>query len=761
MASHDSTNCLTVDSRNRFEPGTSRLHSRWGMLLAAGLIVAAGLGAYANTFQGPFIYDDHVAITDNPTIRQLWPLGPSLSPPCDNRSVTSRPLLNLSLAINYRLGGLNVWGYHATNLAIHLINGLLLLGILRRTFHLPALRASNGEAAWGLALAVALLWTVHPLQTESVTYIIQRAESLAGLFYLLTLYSVIRGAQSSRRAAWYAVAVGACFLGVGCKEIVSTAPVFVLLYDRTFLEDSFGKALRRRWGLYAGLCLCWVFQLFLLARTGLPTLKEEVGPVGMWAYARSEPGVILHYLRLSFWPHPLCLGYEWPVAHTLADILPGLLAVGLLGTATVWGLMGRRGWGILGVWFFLILAPTSSIMPLPQLAFEHRMYLPLAAVLTMVVAGGFVAGRHLVSMRWINGRVCLAAGMCLAVLAAVVLGVLTFQRNKVYQSPLSIWGDTVAKAPHNPYAQSDLASALSQAGRKAEALEHYEEAVRLKPDYAMAHCNLGVALRGSGRVSEAIEHYEEALRLKPRYAECHSNLAVALRSVGRVSEAIEHYEEALRLQPDSATVHNNLGFALAGIGRLPEAIEHYEQAIRLQPDSVVIQTNLSTALANAGRVSEAIEHYEQVIRLKPDNAELRYNLCVALMKSGHLSEAIKFGKEAVRGLPNEPEANRFVAWLMATHESAQGGDPEQAVELAQRACLLTGRRDIACLDTLAAAYASAGRFSDAVAMAKEAWQIAEAAGQSAAAEEIHIRLQLYRDRKAYREPTVTPAGSQP
>jgi tetratricopeptide (TPR) repeat protein len=171
--------------------------------------------------------------------------------------------------------------------------------------------------------------------------------------------------------------------------------------------------------------------------------------------------------------------------------------------------------------------------------------------------------------------------------------------------------------------------------------------------------------------------------------------------------------------------------------------------------------NLGVALRGAGRLPEAIEHYQETLRLKPGHAETCHKLCTALVESGRPSEAIKFAKEAAQESPNDPEANRFVAWLMATHDSTQGGDPQQAVELAKRASLLTHHRDIGCLDTLAAAYASAGRFSEAVAMAKEAWQIARSAGQNALAEEIHIRLQLYRDRKPYHELTPGPPKGSP
>ena len=861
----------------------------WPTLLAGGVIVIAGLAAYANSFRGPFIYDDIISILDNPTIRELSALGRVLSPPCDGGTLTSRPLLNLSLAINYCFGRENVWGYHATNLAIHLFNGLLLLGILRRTFQLPTLRSRYSQAAGGLALAIAVLWTVHPLHTESVTYIIQRAESLVGLFYLLVLYSVIRGSQSSHATWWYLVAVGACFLGAAAKETVVSAPLVVLLFDRTFLEDSLRKILRQRWWLYAGLLVSWGLQVYLQANTGLSVLKEEMGSIGVWAYARSEPGVLLHYLRLSLWPDPLCLSYDWPVASTLGA-MPGLLAIGVLGVATVWGLVKGREWAFLAAWFFLILAPTSSIMPLRQLAFEHRMYLPLAAVLTLVVVSGYAACRSIVHRGWISSRMATIAAAGILMLTTVVMGCLTSRRNQAYQSMLSIWEDTAQKAPHNAQAHNDLGGALFTLHRVPEAIKCYREAIRLKPDYAdsyanlgaaladvgrtpeaiasyqealrldekhvhthvglatllsrtagrseeafahfqraleiqpqkafvwnaygsalitlgripeaiescqkavqlepraaINHTNLGIALVEAGRTAEAIEHYQQAVQLQPDYADAHNNLANALCKLGRTADALEHYRRAIELYPDDALAHFNWANALVDIGQTSEAIVHYEQALHIQPDSVKVHNNLAGAFLRLGRPDEAIKHYEEALKVKPDLLESRLNLGLTLsqagrtaeaiehyrqalkvrpgladvqlrtmsllLQAGKIREAIQQGRQAVEHLHGDPNVDRFVAWLMASHDRSDGADPKQAVELAERAVGATGRRNTVGLDTLAAAYASAGRFDEAVATANEARRLAEEAGQNSLAEEIHMRLQLYRQRKPYREPS--------
>jgi tetratricopeptide (TPR) repeat protein len=752
---------LNRPTRGNDQPGSSWLYRQGAVLLAAGLIVVAGLAAYGNSFSGPFIYDDLSSIRDNPSIRHLSAIGEVLSPPGNGETVSGRPLLNLSFAINYAISGPSTRGYHVVNLAIHILNGLLLLGILRQTFCSSVLSPRFGRAALGLGWATAILWTVHPLQTESVTYIVQRAESLASMLYLLVLYCAIRGMHAKRPVGWYVVAVGSCWLGVATKETVVTAPLMVLLYDRTFVGGSLQEAFRRRWSLYVALAAGWMLLIGLLWSTGLVGRREEMGTLDAWSYACSQPGVLLHYLRLSVWPDPLCFNYDWPAGKTMGAILPAMTAVGLLVVATVRGLTGGRTWGFVGAWFFLILAPSSSVQPLGQLAFEHRMYLPLAAVASAVVVGGAMAGQWLARRGWLPGRAGMIAGVCVVTLAAVVLGQVTFRRNEAYGTELSIWQDTVAKAPHSSFAHNNLGVELTNSGRVAEAIEHCQEAIRLKPDNASAHANLGNALKEAGRAAEAIERYQEAIRLKPSDAQPHYNLGNALAKGGRVAEAIEHYQEAIRLKPDYASAHMNLGVLLGELGRLPEAIEHHRQALKITPDCAEAYNNLAVAMVKSDDLQGALEPFLEAVRLDPHYAEAHYNLSVTLSRVGRIREAIEHGQEAARLAPTRWQLNRFAAWLMAIHEPAQGGDPTRAVELGQQACTLTGRHESICLDTLAAAYASAGRFDEAASTAKEAWQIAQSAGQDSLAEEIHMRMQLYRDQKPYRKPVVLPASHRP
>ncbi len=577
-------------------PAKGSLSGLWGPL-ACLVIVAAGLAAYCNSFDGPFIFDDEPAILNNPTIKQLWPIGPALSPPGNGRTVQGRPVVNLSLAVNWAIGQDKVQSYHVLNLAIHLAAGLTLFGVVRRTLRQPRLSARFAQADTGIALAAALIWTVHPLQTESVTYIVQRAESIMGLFYLLTLYGVIRGADSARPTAWYVLSFIACLLGMASKEVMATAPLVVLLYDRTFLSGTFKGALQRRWPLYVGFACTWGLLADLMAGSMGRGGTAGFGlSVTVWQYALTQLGVITHYLKLAFWPVGLVIDYGWPIASSTGQILPGAILIGLLLAGTLWGLIRNSTAGFLGACFFLILAPTSSFVPVADAAFEHRMYLPLAPVVVLVVALLYRAWQRLVekvpSQRRSAGAMR-ALPLVLPAIVAAALGYGAFERNQDYRTGLAIWQDTLTKRPGNARAQNNYGLALLRLGRMPEAIPFCERAVQLDANLGDAECNLGVALAGVGRVQDAIGHFERAVQLSPDDPQPEYNLGMALAGVGRTPEAIPHCERALQLKPDFAEAENNLGLALASVGRVQDAIAHLERAVQLKPDYAEARDNLA------------------------------------------------------------------------------------------------------------------------------------------------------------------------
>ena len=616
--------------------------SRRSIVLAGALVVLAVLASYCRSLDAPFVFDDVPTIVGNPTIREL---SHAMAPPsASGLTVSGRPVVNVSLALNYAVGGLHPWGYHAVNLVIHALAALVLFGIVRRTLQLSSCRGRFGAAALPLALTTSAVWAVHPLQTAAVTYTVQRSESLMGLFYLLTLYGFIRSIVSQSLidlraerlseeknrshplfhllrerapALWFAFTVGVCLLGMATKEVMVSAPLIVFLYDRTLVAGSFRAAWRQRGPFYTALGATSLVLAWLMAGTSGRGGTAGFGlGVTWWQYAFTQCGAVAHYLRLAVWPSPLVFDYGGTVlTKDLTEVWPQALALVALGAGTLVALWRRPAIGFLGSWFFAILAPTSSFVPVADTMFEHRMYLPLAAV---VVAAGL-------ALHAVGGR----RGLFMGAALAVGLGGLTLQRNEDYRSELALWRDTVAKRPGSVRAHYTLGTVLFALGRADEAIGEYESALRLKPGSAEAHNNLGNALTRLGRAAEAVPHYEAALRLAPQSADAHNNFGNALLRLGRLSEARTHYETALRLHPDFADAHNNLGNVLAQLGEFASAAGHYEAALQARPDLADAQANLGNVFAQTGRLAEAIAHYEAALRLRPDFAIARENLAHA------------------------------------------------------------------------------------------------------------------------------------
>lgn len=591
--------------------------------LAALLIVMAGLWAFHNSLHGPFIFDDLPSIVQNRHLHHLWPVDVAMTAP-PGTTVTGRPVVCLTLAVNYALGGLNVWGYHAFNLAVHLMTALLLFEILRRTFESERLPGRfGGDAVW-MAAAIALVWEVHPLQTESVTYVVQRTELLMGLFLLATLYCVIRSTGSANASVWELVAIVSCGLGMGSKEVMVVAPLIVLLYDRVFLAPSFRELWRRRAGMYIGLAATWLLLVGLVVLT-----TREMSGLGMeeitpWDYLKTEAGVLVHYLRLCFWPHPLLIDYfDWPIASSWKDsVVPGVVVLGLLG-ATI-GAFRRRPWvGFCGAWFFLILAPTSSVMPsLGEVAAERRMYLPLAAVAALVIGSGWRALEGLLDDKRDN-RSVRRLGSVILVGVVLTLSWLSIRRNEVYRSDVAIWSDVVAQHPHNTRALSNLGTVLVAHSRMDEALARYNEAVQLDPANSDAQFNLGLTLAGRNDFDAALIHLREAVRLVPHSALAQCDLGIVLTEKGDLAGAAKHLAESLRFDPKSSEAHNAMGVVLARQGNATEAENEFMKAVQWQSDNAQAHANLGFTLAQLGRTEEAVRQWETAVRLDPKQENAR------------------------------------------------------------------------------------------------------------------------------------------
>ena len=689
-------------------------NSNWAVFLAAGVITLATVTAFSSSFNGVFVFDDQFAIVDNVSLRQLWPLSIPLSPPNDGSPVTGRPLLNLSLAVNYAISQGEIWSYHTANLTIHLTAALLLFGILLRTFDLPSMRKQWGTNRVPLALSIALLWAIHPLQTESVTYISQRAESLVGLFYFLTLYCFVCGEVSGVARSWHIGAVLACLLGMASKEVMASAPLIVLLFDRTFCAGSFREAWRRHFAFYLSLAATWVLLGALVVSAGgrARTVGFGLG-ISISSYLNTQFWAVVHYLQLCVWPDVLVLDYGTATLTNLWEIVPAAVVVMLLGSATAVTLRRSPKIGFLGAWFFLILAPTSSVIPVAtQSIAEHRMYLPLAAVLATMVICACVAGRWLVERETISGanfgRALPVAGVCLVIGVGLGFGILTFRRNQDYQSDVLIWQDTVAKAPGNVRAHNELGLALTKHRRPDEAIAEYQKAVELDPEYAHAHINLGSELTKCGRLDEAVDHFQQAVRIRPDSAEARNALGNALARQERLKPAIAEFKKALEIQPGFASAQNNLGMALVKAGRIEEAASHFQKAVELRPGDAQAHSNLGSASRACGRQNEAVACYRQAVAISPENAEFRHSLAIVLTQQGLLDEAIAEYLHALTIKPDYAEAQNNLGYAYFSQ-----GRLDEAIHCYRKALRIEPRHARA-QNNLGAALGQQGRFVEAI-----------------------------------------------
>ena len=615
--------------------------------VAAAALLIANVAVYSRSLTVPFIFDDLTSIPENPNIRTLWPPWKAMSPPPELGAAGGRPLVGLTLAVNYAMDGLHVRGYHAFNVLVHVLAALALWGVVARTLASPLVAGRLG-GRWA-AFSVALVWSLHPLVTEPVTYVVQRTELLMGLFYLLTVYAALRAWDEGRRQWWELVSVACCALGMASKEVMVTAPAMVPLHDLLLRGQPWSALWPRRRRLYAGLAATWAVLIAILAGgaqwKGALGGRQALSPVEyLWLQATA----IVHYLRLCIWPHPLRLTYDWGVPGLLAGLPCALVVVALIAGAAA----ARRRYPWLtfcACWFFLILAPTSSIVPLgTELVAERRMYLPSAAVLAVVVLGlRAVLARQAGPDR---RTVRIAAPVGVAVLGAA-LALLSWRRIGDYRTVLAIWTDTVEKSPRSPTAQNNLGMALAQQGRMEEAVARFRQALTIEPGHALANYNLGYMLVNQGRPQEGIGYLRQSLRVHPADANAHFALGVALAATGARAEALRHFEESLALRPQDADVHREMANALAAGGDLAGATGHFEESLRLDPSDFRTHSKYGNVLSALRRPGEALTHYQEALRLHPEDARTRNNLATALLALGRVPEAIDELEHALRDEP--------------------------------------------------------------------------------------------------------------
>jgi tetratricopeptide (TPR) repeat protein len=558
------------------------------------LIALVGLITYSNTFDVPFQWDGRDLILNHGALRDLDNfIGPEMLK-------DRRYMGYLTFALNYKMHGLDVTGYHVFNIFIHILNALLCYGLVLLTFRTPFLRVSglNTQSRY-IALFTGLLFVSHPIQTQAVTYVVQRFASLATLFYLLSLVLYVRwrlGKDSSltlrvqRRHLIYILAVISSVLAMKTKEIAFTLPLAITLYEYMF----FRGALRKRF-LYLFPLLLTMLIIPLGVLGVEKPLDEIIGgveeatrvrDVSRSDYLLTQSRVIVTYLRLLVFPVNQNLDYDYPVYQSFFELTVFLSFLFLSGIFIlgVYLLYHSRStnhparviaFGIF--WFFITLSVESSIIPL-HVIYEHRLYLPSAGALP-----AFATGALLLTAR-LKYRTIKALSVLSLMFVPLVFSYATYSRNSVWQSESSLWEDVVRKSPHKERGHNNLGKVYFAEGSIDKALEHYQTAVRLNPDFAEAQFNLGHAYQMKGLTDKAIEHYQTAVRLNPDHALLHYNLGIAYKSRGSTEKAVKHYLFALRISPDSAHVHFNLGLIYFEKGHMDKARREFQTTLKINPD---------------------------------------------------------------------------------------------------------------------------------------------------------------------------------
>jgi tetratricopeptide (TPR) repeat protein len=611
----------------------------------AALLCGAVVFSYLPALHGGFIWDDHVLLTESPLIKasdglyRFW---------LTTEAPDYWPLTSTTLWVEWRLWGLDPTGYHVTNLALHVIEALLVWAILL-SLRIPG------------AYLAALVFAVHPVNVESVAWIAQRKNLVAMLFFLLATLFYLEddvGEEGGRRpldrpgpSRWYWLSLAIFVLALLGKGSVATLPLVLLLTAWWRRRRVTARDLVRI-APFAATAASLVLVNIWFQTHGSP---EAIRSAGLGERLLGAGAVVWFYLSKTLLPVHLAFVYpQWHIE--MASPLWWLPLLAALGVSAVlfrfrdtWGRPFLMAWAFFCATLLPVMGLTDVYFMTYSLVADHYQHIAIIGVVALAAAAwGEWRRRARGSSR------TAAVGV-----AAVVVGTLTWltvRQTTIYRDEETLYRATIEANPDCWLAHYNLAVVLKAQGRRQDEMLHLEEALRARPDHAKAHNNLAIALLEEGRSGEALSHAEEALRIKPDMPEALVNLGIVLSRAGRTAEALEPLERAVRLLPDSAEAQYNLGLTLAALGRLPEAMDHYHEALRLEPDSSQDHYALGKGWIAAGRYEEAVSELEHALRLKADSAEAQAQLARALVLSGRPQEAIAHYEEALRLRPDGPDA---------------------------------------------------------------------------------------------------------
>jgi tetratricopeptide (TPR) repeat protein len=737
----------------------------WVRLAIPGaLIVLFVFLAYLPALRGGFIWDDDFYVTNNPLLtapdglRRIWFSTDSPS--------QYFPLTYTVFRIEHALWGLNPAGYHWVNVLLHAFNALLVWRLLKRL---------SVPGAW----LAAAIFALHPVMVESVAWITELKSILSLFFILLTLYCWIEFVGERSRRFWYGLALVFYALALFSKTTACTLPAALLLILWLKRKAIDWRRLAQvvpflAMGLGMGLLTMW-WERFHQGTQG------KLFSMGWLERILVASHALWFYAGKLFWPVNLTFIYPRWTINPADPSAYGWLLMGIgLGAAIYFTRrFFGRGVEVAALFYAATLSPLLGFVMVYTFRYtfvaDHYQYVASIGLIALAAAGITLA---------FKARPFLKLACCGALL--LTLGILTWRQCGMYADIETLWRTTIAKNSNaflaynnlgtilsdkgqmdaaiadfqktleiNPdfaEAHNNLGNALLRKGQVDEAMDHFKKVVEIAPDSAVSHCNLGNALLRMGQLDGAMVQFRKALEIQTDYAEAHNNLGIVLLRKGQPDEeAMIQFQKALESNPDYSEAHYNLGAVFGVLGRLDEAVGQYRKAIQLKPDYADAHGNLANVLATQGKFDEAIPEYRRTLELVPKSAQAHFRFGQALQGERNFEAAIQEYQKALDLVPQHLSAHLGLAWLLATCPEASLRNGQKAVELAQQAERLGGGESPQILDTLAAAYAEAGRFGEAVETARQALSLSAAKNNKPLAEAIQTRLKLYETRSAYHE----------
>ncbi len=645
-----------------------------GLLIVG--IACLATAIYSNTFYSPFVFDDLHSIVRNPKIKDIshfltW------------KAITyPRVLVDFTFALNYYFGELNVFGYHLVNLLIHIINGILVyfLALNILTHLVPASQSAirnsqfairNSQSAILLSFFTALIFITHPIQTQAVTYIVQRYTSMAAMFYLAAVLFFILGRKLQihnliHKALIFFVLTGICAIcAFLSKQNTASLPAAILLVEYILFDRSWAGWKKKLKWIVPACAVFLVFIFYVLILKGnvnfgrlledVSTKTRDISGISRWEYLCTQFNVLVIYIRLLFFPVGQSVDYMYPFKSGFFDGLTPLAFLFLLGlvAASFWQRNKRPVITLAILWFFITLSVESSIFPIRDALFEHRLYLPIFGFALLI--SWFVSWIVQSKVRW---------NLIVIPVVILCLSVATFQRNQVWQHPVDLWFDALAQNPKNHRVHNNLGYALDKQKKFKRAIQHYQKALDIYPRYADAHLNFGLALAKTGHLDKAIAHFSKAAELEPKLAKAHFNLALAMQMRGKLHKAQIHYQKALKIRPEYLQAHLNLSNIMAQKNEYQKAIEHLEKVLQIDSKHFDALLNLGTLFYMQGDFDNALKKINRALQINSNSTEALTNKGIILMRQNRLQEAIKSFTKVLKLDPNNKKARSLLQKIM-------------------------------------------------------------------------------------------------